>query len=171
MTERKTMGQENTVPFVPIDECKDKAFHYEKADPMSQTRITQLQQTIAIQRQRIAELQAKDTYYDVVLNCKEPIETREFAKEYGWTLQRMITYLLEKEIVFKLNDVWLLFPDYVEKGYTDTEIHSCKCGNGCSILVPNIRWTQKGRLWLYEILKSDGYLPVIEWYSEESEKE
>ena len=43
----------------------------------------QLETTVAVQEQQIAELQPKASYYDVILNCKDLLSITSIAKDYG----------------------------------------------------------------------------------------
>ena len=60
-----------------------------------------LKQTTAVQKQQIAEMKPKASYYDVVLNCKDLISTSTVAKDYGKSAIWMNRYLHEKGVQFK----------------------------------------------------------------------
>lgn len=122
-----------------------------------------LSQTIAVQNQQISEMQSKASYYDVVLNCKELIAISVIAKDYGWSANRMNKYLNEKGIQYRQGDsIWLLYQKYAGKGYTSTKTHSYPGNDGDIHSKVQTYWTQKGRLFIYELLKSDNILPLIE---------
>ena len=82
-----------------------------------------LEQTTAVQKQQIAEMKPKASYYDVVLNCKDLISTSTVAKDYGKSAIWMNRYLHEKGVQFKQGEIWLLYQKYAEKGYTNTKTH------------------------------------------------
>ena len=121
-----------------------------------------LEGTIAVQNQQIAEMKPKVSYYDVVLNCKDLISTSALAKDYGKSAIWMNRYLHDKGIQFKQGDIWLLYQKYAEKGYTSTKTHSYLGSNGEQHTKVHTYWTQKGRLFIYELMKADGILPQIE---------
>ncbi|WP_427113302.1 phage antirepressor [Megasphaera sueciensis] len=121
-----------------------------------------LEQTTAVQKQQIAEMKPKASYYDVVLNCKDLISTSTVAKDYGKSAIWMNRYLHEKGVQFKQGDIWLLYQKYAEKGYTSTKTHSYSANDGTIHTKPHTYWTQKGRLFVYELLKADGILPTME---------
>ena len=121
-----------------------------------------LEQTTAVQKQQIAEMKPKASYYDVVLNCKDLISTSTVAKDYGKSAIWMNRYLHEKGVQFKQGDIWLLYQKYAEKGYTNTKTHSYSANDGTIHTKPHTYWTQKGRLFVYELLKADGILPTME---------
>jgi anti-repressor protein len=122
----------------------------------------ELTDTIAVQNQQILEMKPKVSYYDVVLNCKDLISTSAIAKDYGKSAIWMNRYLHEKGVQFKKSDIWLLYQKYAQKGYTSTKTHSYPGSNGETHTKVHTYWTQKGRLFIYELMKSDGMKPLIE---------
>ena len=122
----------------------------------------ELTDTIAVQNQKILEMKPKVSYYDVVLNCKDLISTSAIAKDYGKSAIWMNRYLHEKGVQFKQSDIWLLYQKYSQKGYTSTKTHSYPGSNGETHTKVHTYWTQKGRLFIYELMKSDGMKPLIE---------
>lgn len=117
---------------------------------------------VAVQQQQIAEMKPKATYYDVVLKCKDAVNISVIAKDYGWSGIRMNEYLHGKGIQFKQGDTWLLYQKHADKGYTRTNTHVYEDSNGFEHTKVHTKWTQKGRLFIYEQLKTDGIYPQIE---------
>jgi anti-repressor protein len=117
---------------------------------------------VAVQQQQIAEMKPKATYYDVVLKCKDAVNISVIAKDYGWSGIRMNEYLHGKGIQFKQGDTWLLYQKHADKGYTRTNTHVYEDSNGFEHTKVHTKWTQKGRLFIYEQLKADGIYPQIE---------
>ena len=117
---------------------------------------------VAVQQQQIAEMKPKATYYDVVLKCKDAVNITVIAKDYGWSGIRMNEYLHDKGIQFKQSDTWLLYQKHADKGYTRTNTHVYEDSNGFEHTKVHTKWTQKGRLFIYEQLKADGIYPQIE---------
>lgn len=122
----------------------------------------ELTDTIAVQNQQILEMKPKVSYYDVVLNCKDLISTSAIAKDYGKSAIWMNRYLHVKGVQFKQVDIWLLYQKYAQKGYTSTKTHSYPGTDGETHTKVHTYWTQKGRLFIYELMKSDGMMPLIE---------
>lgn len=118
--------------------------------------------TVAIQNQQITEMKPKASYYDVVLNCKDLISTSAIAKDYGKSAIWMNRYLHEKGVQFKQGDIWLLYQKYAEKGYTSTKTHSYPGTDGNVHTKVHTYWTQKGRLFIYGLMKADGMPPIID---------
>ena len=118
--------------------------------------------TIAVQNQQITEMKPKASYYDVVLKCRDAVNISVIAKDYGWSAMRMNEFLHEKGIQFKQGDIWLLYQKYAPNGYTKTNTHIYEDSKGIKHTKVHTKWTQKGRLFIYEQLKADGIYPQIE---------
>lgn len=122
-----------------------------------------LNETVAVQTQQIAELKPKASYYDVVLNCKDLISVTEIAKDYGKTAQWLNNILHEEGIQYKQgNKIWLLYKKYADKGYTNTKTQTFNGSDGKVHTKVHTYWTQKGRLFIYDLLKKQCVLPLIE---------
>lgn len=126
----------------------------------------------ALQKQQIAELQPKASYYDVVLNSKDLVLITEIAKDYGKSGCWMNDKLHELKVQFKQSGkIWLLYQKYADKGYTSTKTKTYKDKNGTIHTKIHTYWTQKGRLFIYDLLKQNGILPLIEQDNSEQEGE
>lgn len=121
-----------------------------------------LEEAVAVQAQQIAELKSKATYYDVVLKCKDAVNISLIAKDYGWSAQRMNEYLHKKGVQYKQSDIWLLYQKHAGCGYTKTNTHVYEDSCGREHTKVHTKWTHKGRLFIYEMLKADGIYPQIE---------
>lgn len=125
-------------------------------------RNAELTGTVAVQNQQIAEMRPKASYYDLVLNCKDLISTSAIAKDYGKSAVWMNRWLHKKGIQFKQGGIWLLYQKYADQGYTSTKTHSYCGTNGNQHTRVHTYWTQKGRLFIYHLMKTDSFLPLIE---------
>lgn len=114
------------------------------------------------QEQIIGELKPKADYLDSILKSKSLVTITQIAKDYGMSGQAMNTLLNNLKVQYKQGDQWLLYARYHSKGYTHSETIDITRSNGSPDVKMNTKWTQKGRLFLYELLKSEGYVPVIE---------
>ena len=123
---------------------------------------TQLLETNAIQAQQIAELKPKASYYDVCLACKDLLPISAIAKDFGWSARKMNEWLNEQGIQYKQGNIWLLYQKYAELGYTNTKTHVHPGKDGTPHTTVHTYWTQKGRLFIYQIMKADGHLPTME---------
>lgn len=121
-----------------------------------------LESTVAVQSQQLAELAPKASYYDIVLNCKDLLSISKIAKDYGKSAIWLNDKLAELKVQYKQGGVWLLYQRYAEKGYTSTKTHTYPANDGEIHSKILTMWTQKGRLFIYELLKENGILPLIE---------
>ena len=122
-----------------------------------------LTETVAVQEQQISELQPKASYYDVVLNCKDLVSVTEIAKDYGKSAKWLNEKLHELGIQFKQGGkIWLLYQKYAEKGYTSTKTQTYNGNDGEVHTKVHTYWTQKGRLFIYDCLKAESILPLVE---------
>lgn len=122
----------------------------------------ELLETNSRQAKQIAEMQPKATYYDVVLNCPNVIPIGTIAKDYGKSAVWLNKWLHDHEIQYRQGKVWLLYQKYADKGYTKSKTYAIPDDNGDSQAKTLTCWTMKGRLFLYDLLKSHGILPLIE---------
>ena len=111
------------------------------------------------QKQQLIEYEPKVTYYDLVLKSPNLITITLIAKDYGKSGQWLNKFLNEQGIQYKQSGTWLLYQKYAQMGYTKSETYIDE-ETGFTKL--NTKWTQKGRLFIYDLLKSNGYLPLIE---------
>ena len=107
---------------------------------------------------QIAEMQPKISYYDMILSNKSLLSTTQIAKDYGMSAKSFNKLLHSKGIQYKQADQWFLYAKYHTNGYVSSETFTTSNGN-VKLLT---KWTQKGRLFLYDLLKQDGILPIIE---------
>ncbi|KAA9248022.1 phage antirepressor KilAC domain-containing protein [Streptococcus anginosus] len=118
--------------------------------------------TVALQSQQIAEMKPKVSYYDIVLDCKDLLSMRAIAKDYGKSAQWMNNFLHDLGVQFKQSDIWLLYQKYAEEGYTSTKTHNYLGTDGANHSKVHTYWTQKGRLFIYDLMKQNGIYPLIE---------
>ena len=121
-------------------------------------RRKQLECLTLVQRQQIAELQPKASYYDLILQNKNTVPITQIAKDYGMSGRKFNELLHELGVQYKFRKTWLLYQQYAECGYTQSRTYVIDESRS----VMHTYWTQKGRLFLYDLLKSEGILPVIE---------
>lgn len=109
--------------------------------------------------QQVAEYQPKVTYYDKILQSTDCLTVTQIAKDYGMTARQLNKILHAEGIQYKLSGQWLLYKNHANNGYTKSETthYERKDGStGTSLLT---KWTQKGRLFIHDILTDMGYDP------------
>ncbi len=123
---------------------------------------TELESVVATQQLQLEEAKPKVTYYDLVLQSKDCISVNKIAKDYGRSAIWLNQYLSQKGVQYKQSGVWLLYQKYADEGYTSTKTFASPATDGYIHSHVTTYWTQKGRLFIYNLLKEDGYLPSIE---------
>lgn len=170
MLQRSEKGKQFRQYFIQIEEAWNKPeavmaralqMANRKLDQLMQVNV-ELTDTVAVQSQQIAELQPKASYYDVVLNCKDLISTSVIAKDYGKSAIWLNQYLHNRGVQYKQGDIWLLYQKHAQKGLTNTKTQSYLGSDGKTHTKVHTYWTQKGRLFIYDLLKADGTVPLIE---------
>lgn len=116
----------------------------------------------SMQFQLIGELKPKADYLDKILKSKSIVPVSYIAKDYGMSARTFNKKLHELGIQYKIGDTWLLYSKYQACGYTHGKITEFYRTDGTLDTKTTMEWTQKGRLFLYELLKKDGLIPVIE---------
>ncbi len=113
----------------------------------------------AQKKQIISELQPKASYYDLILQNKSLLPISKIAKDYGMSGKALNKMLHELGIQFKQGNTWLLYQQYANQGYTQSKTYAIDADRSAM----HTYWTQKGRLFLYDLLKNEkNLLPVIE---------
>ena len=121
-------------------------------------RITNMDTQISNQGSRIRQMQPKADYYDKVLSAPDTYSTTTIAKDYGLTAKLLNDFLHAQGIQFKNQDGWHLYRKYDGKGYVKTETFIWDYGPYQSVQII-LRWTQKGRELIYQLLRNAGWKP------------
>ncbi|WP_231099168.1 phage antirepressor [Streptobacillus moniliformis] len=117
----------------------------------------ELQGEIEIQNQIIGELKPAKDYLDCILSSEDTMKITQIATDYGLTAQALNKILNEKRVIRKVNKQWILYDEHNRKGYTKSNtIKITQKGKEDKVVLETV-WTQKGRLFIHEILKSLGY--------------
>lgn len=130
------------------------------ADEVELTAKLQLENKI--KDQQIRELKSKSDYCDLILKSKSLCTINAIAKDYGMSAVTMNKKLHELGVQYKQGSIWLLYHKYQSKGYTQSETIEFNHTDGRPDTRMHTKWTQKGRLFLYELLKAHDILPMIE---------
>lgn len=129
---------------------------------VAQKIIDEKTQLLHAQQVELEALKPKADYCDIILNCKDCVTISQVAKDYGFTANHMNKYLHEQGVQYKVNKQWILYAKHADKGYVESDTTYKEDRYGISHAYVNTKWTQKGRLFIYELLKENGILPLVE---------
>lgn len=124
---------------------------FAKAIIAAQKVIEEREKRIAGLATQVAELLPKASYCDTVLKTRNPITVTQIAKDYGMSAIRFNKLLKDLKIQYRSGDCWVLCQKYANNGYTKTSTISLDDQSA----VIHTYWTQKGRLFLYDVLKKE----------------
>lgn len=111
---------------------------------------------------KMSELEKKSDYLDLILESKETVTVTQIAQDYGMSAKAFNKKLMKLGIQHKVNGQWILYAKYLGEGYVHSKTVSITRSNGMKDTVMNTEWKQKGRIFLYNLLKDNGYIPLIE---------
>lgn len=105
----------------------------------------------------IRELEPQAEYTKKVLKNNGSLLTiTQIAKDYGMSGQQLNSLLYDFKVQYYQNNQWLLYSKYQGEGYVKS-VQSEK-----ENATPHTKWTQKGKKFIYELLKKKGILTVFE---------
>ena len=110
----------------------------------------------------IAEMEPKVTYVDMILASKETVTTTQIAQDYGQSAEAFNVLLRNFGVQNKVGGQWVLYAKHLPFGYVQSDTFPIVHKNGTNGTVMHTKWTQKGRLFLYEELKKHNVIPLIE---------
>lgn len=112
----------------------------------------------AAKDETINQLKPKADYCEKILQSPETLCVTVIAKDYGYSGVMFNQLLGSFKIQRRVGKVWVLYQEYLGKGYVVTETVVTKNGGSAT----QMKWTQKGRMFLYDFLKARGILPLCE---------
>lgn len=180
MVQNNEMGRATRKYFIEVEKrAKRMTFpSYMIEDPIKraqkwieeQKHVQLLETKTAALEQQVSEYKPKVTYLDMILNSKDTVTISQIAEDYGMSGRKMNLLLHDVGIQYKLNGQWLLYSTHKGKGYTKSMTVDVFHTDGTQTVKMNTRWTQKGRLFIYEKLKSKNILPLMDLENESFKK-
>lgn len=104
---------------------------------------------------RIKELTPYESY---VMGSKDKVFINQIAQDFGLTHRKLNALLNEYGVQYQCNGQWMLYAKYRDKGY----VCSVRLHISDTHFKDHTAWTRKGRMFIYDILKAHGILPLIE---------
>lgn len=111
---------------------------------------------------KMSELEKKSDYLDLILESKETVTVTQISQDYGMSAKAFNKLLANLGVQHKVNGQWILYAKYLGEGYVHSKTVTITRSNGVKDTVMNTEWKQKGRIFLYNLLKDNGYIPLIE---------
>lgn len=124
-------------------------------------RIRLLEAVNTEQAKAISEMSPKATYYNIILQSPSTITVTQIAQDYGMSAKAFNKLLHTLGIQRKVGRQWVLYSEYISNGYVQSATEPMKNSHSGRSYTYS-RWTQKGRIFLYNELKNRGILPLIE---------
>ena len=118
--------------------------------------LEHLEEENQIQKQLIAEYKPIKEYVDTILSSEDTMTITQIAADYGLSAYELNKTLNEQRVIRKVGGQWILYAEHMNKGYTKSETITVKKKNGTEKVVPNTKWTQKGRLFIHNLLETLG---------------
>ena len=119
-----------------------------------------MQRDMQTMKERLAAVQNRAQFCEWVISHPGEVSITEIAGLYGWTANQMNGWLQKQHVQYRQDKSWFLCKDLRLCGYTRSERHTKRDGSGK--VWPQVRqvWTQKGRLFIYDLMREAGYLPL-----------
>lgn len=110
----------------------------------------------------VQELKHDRNYLDIIMRSRSLMTVSQIAQDYGMSAKAFNQQLAQMGIQYKNNDQWILYSRYKDCGYVSSRTIDITRSNGMPDVVMHTEWTQAGRKFLYEELKKQGIIPMIE---------
>lgn len=112
--------------------------------------------------QQIAEYEPKISYLDTILSSTDTVATSQIAADYGMSAIALNKLLNKLGVQHKVSGQWLLYRKHMNQGYTKSHTSEIPKADGGVKVVMNTKWTQKGRIFIYNSLIAEGYYPQMD---------
>lgn len=112
--------------------------------------------------QQVAEYEPKVSYLDTILSSTDTVTVTQIAADYGLSAKAMNKLLNELGVQHKVGGQWILYRKHMQQGYTKSHTSEIPKADGGVKVVMNTKWSQKGRLFLYNLLSEEGYYPQMD---------
>lgn len=108
------------------------------------------------------ELRHDRNYLDLIMRSKALLTVSQIAQDYGMSDKALNKQLAQMGIQYRMNGQWILYARYKDCGYVSSRSIDIVRADGRPDIVLHTEWTQAGRRFLYEELKKQGIIPMLE---------
>lgn len=119
-------------------------------------------ETAEVQAQLIAEYEPKIGYLDKILQSKGLLTVTQIAADYGLSARELNKVLHEERVQHKVGNQWILYKNHMNNGYTKSNTINIVRTNGEPDTQMQTKWTQKGRLFIHELLERRGIIALMD---------
>lgn len=116
-------------------------------------------QLAATQTKKLEEQQPTIDYFNSQMRNPGVMTVTEIAKDYGMSAKEFNKLLHKIGIQYRQGKHWVLYQKFSNNGYSQYEPFAYNDNNGVH---NNLKWTQKGRKFIYDELNKRNIHPVLE---------
>lgn len=156
------MARALQVAQATIDKHNARIKQLEAENAEKRKAIEQAEEQVVQLSETVASMKPKADYCDIILQSRETVAITQIAQDYGMTAKALNILLRNFGIQHKVAGQWVLYAPYLPLGYVQSESIPITHTDGRKTIKLFSKWTQKGRLFLYEELKKHNVLPLIE---------
>ena len=113
--------------------------------------------TLSLENERMKPMA---DYCAKILACTDTVTVTQIAQDYGMTAQDFNEMLADMKIQYRCGRQWILYSGYKQQGFVQSATTTYTRYDGTKGVRVSSRWTQLGRIFLYERLKAVGISPV-----------
>jgi phage regulator Rha-like protein len=110
----------------------------------------------------VQELRNDRNYLEIIMRSRKMMTISQIAQDYGMSGKAMNKQLSDMGIQYTINGQWILYAKYKSCGYVSSRSIDITRSDGTPDVVLQTEWTQAGRKFLYEELKKQGIIPMLE---------
>lgn len=111
---------------------------------------------------QLEESNKKADYLDIILGTPDALAISQIAADYGYGTVSFNRLLHKVGIQHRVNGQWILYRAYMGKNYVTAKPFVYKDHKGNDRTSLSTYWTQAGRKLIYDVLKDNDILPLIE---------
>lgn len=159
--EREKMSWQNRVP-TSFREALLLAAQQQEHIERQQRMLEAKEAEVEVLESKVEEMDVKVRYVDRILANSSTCVTSSIAQDYGMSAVVFNGLLNTLGIQRRVGKQWILYAPFLDKGYVHSKAIEITLSNGQRKVHYHTEWTQRGRMFLYEELKSHGIVPMIE---------
>lgn len=125
-------------------------------------RVLALESENERQKQVIADFEPIRQYVDTILESAATLTITQIAADYDLSARTLNKILNEEGVQHMVNGQWILYKRHMGMGYTKSKTIQFNHSDGTPDTKMSTQWTQKGRLFLHNILTARGITAIMD---------